>query len=222
MEYRVRWKGFGPDEDTWETTKTLANARDCIRDYDDALDQVQVNAIQRKRRRQKIKNPDRVDTSIQCKALTKRGHQCKNRTRRSEYCRPHLQQHRNLRITDSNIADAGLGLFAGKKGFAKNQIVTPYTGVESKEQIAGNYVLEAAKNRFINANRNIDIAGFANDCRAVNRKNEECKNNNCKYSLNNQTKNVNILSTKKIQPFEEIYVPYGQDYWRNMPKQKSD
>ena len=40
---------------------------------------------------------------------------CKNRTLRSGYCQPHLQQIQNLRIKQSNINQAGFGLFNGRK-----------------------------------------------------------------------------------------------------------
>ena len=202
LEYRVRWKGYQAEEDTWETVKTLANARDALKEYHNSLDQTQLNTIHRARKqRPTLTNPDRKEESLPCKALTKRGQRCRNRTRRSRYCQVHLKQLQNLRITDSKIADAGLGLFVDKHALPKNRIIAPYTGVESTKPIGGDYTLKVNNNRFINANRSKDIAGFANDCRTMNKKKGECKGNNAKYSLNNKTKTVNLVSTKRIQPF---------------------
>lgn len=223
LEYRVRWKGYKAEEDTWETVKALANARKALKEYHDSLDQAQLNTIYRaSKRRQTLINPDRREESLQCKALTKRRQRCRNRTRRSGYCQAHLKQLQNLRITDSKIADAGLGLFVDRNELPRNRIIVPYTGVESTEPIGGNYALKVSNNRFINANRSKDIAGFANDCRTMNRKKGECRGNNAKYSLNNKTKAINLVSTKRIQPFTEVCVPYVRQYWSRMPKQKTD
>jgi len=41
-EYRVRWRGYGPEEDTYETGKTLHRVRHLIKEYEDSL---QSNAI---------------------------------------------------------------------------------------------------------------------------------------------------------------------------------
>ena len=167
-------------------------------------------------------NPDRIDTSQQCKAFTKRRQRCRNRTRRSEYCQPHLQKHHNLRITDSKIKGSGLGLFSSRKGFEKNSFIIPYTGTHSSSPINGNYVLQINRKKFINGNRNIDTAGFVNDCRNCNKRSGECRGNNCKFSKTRRNKQIGIIAIKKIKPHEELYVSYGRDYWKKMPKVKSD
>jgi len=33
VQYRVRWKGYGPKHDTWQTKTSLRHARDAVRDY---------------------------------------------------------------------------------------------------------------------------------------------------------------------------------------------
>ena len=53
---------------------------------------------------------------------------------------------------------------------------------------------------------------FANECRNVDKRAGKCKGNNLKFSENRRNKTVNLVSTKNIQPNEELYVPYGRDY----------
>ena len=171
---------------------------------------------QKWRVKQKLTNPDRVEQSTKCSAKTRRNVWCRNRTRRSDMCQPHLMKFKNLRITDSNIRTPGLGLFSAYKPIERNRIITPYTGIESSVPINGNYVLEVKKNRFINANRNIDTAGFANDCRARNKRNNECQGTNAKFSYNNKSKTVSLVSTKRILPKSEIFMSNGSDYWNKM------
>ena len=121
---------------------------------------------------------------------------------------------RNFRITDSNVRVAGLGLFNAYKPIERNTIITPFTGIESTTPINGNYVLKVNKRKFINANRSIDIAGFANDCRPCNRKTGECQGNNAKFTFNRKTNAVNLVSTKRISPKVEIFAPYSRGYWK--------
>ena len=33
-EYKVRWKGFGPDDDTWQTLEALGEAEDLVMHYE--------------------------------------------------------------------------------------------------------------------------------------------------------------------------------------------
>lgn len=50
-EYRVRWKGYGPEDDTYQTAKDLHRARHILKKYEDSLD-----SVQEKRSRQSIKS----------------------------------------------------------------------------------------------------------------------------------------------------------------------
>ena len=36
-EYLVKWKGYGPEHDTWRNVKTLDDAMDLVKDYEEAL-----------------------------------------------------------------------------------------------------------------------------------------------------------------------------------------
>lgn len=75
-------------------------------------------------------------------------------------------------------------------------------------------MLECTKNHFINANRSIDVGGFANDCRKNNKERGECEGNNSKFVFNSKLKNVKMVATRMIPPRTEVCVPYGTDYWR--------
>ncbi|KAL9177383.1 hypothetical protein ABFS82_01G055000 [Erythranthe guttata] len=33
LHFKVRWKGYGPDDDTWEPIESLSNSKDCIKDF---------------------------------------------------------------------------------------------------------------------------------------------------------------------------------------------
>ena len=112
-------------------------------------------------------------------------------------CQPNLMKFRNLRITDSNVRVAGLGLFNAYKPIERNRIITPFTGTESTTPINGNYVSKVNKIKFLNANRSIDIAEFSNDCRPCNRRTRKWQGNNAKFTLNRKTNTVILVSTKE-------------------------
>jgi len=93
----------------------------------------------------------------------------------------------NLRIGKSNITDAGLGLFSARKPIPRATIATEYTGIKSSNPISGNYVLQVGRNKWVNANRSIDIGGFANDCRTANKYANQCPGNNPKFIYSNRS-----------------------------------
>ena len=62
------------------------------------------------------------------------------RTLRSEYCQPHLNQLKNLRVTNSKIHESGLGLFSARIPIPKGNAISNYTVIESTQPIHGNYV----------------------------------------------------------------------------------
>ena len=67
-----------------------------------------------KRRRKKYKKTQfslDVRNSQQCKSNTVKGFQCKKKTAKTKKCWIHLGKENNLRIKQSTIPNAGLGLF---------------------------------------------------------------------------------------------------------------
>ena len=53
---------------------------------------------------------------------------------------PNLFMYRNLRITDSNIREAGFGLYNGPNPIENKMRITEYRGQESVHPIHGNYL----------------------------------------------------------------------------------
>jgi hypothetical protein len=163
-----------------------------------------------------VSNEKRVQQSLQCSARIKKGEgrRCRNKTLRSGMCQQHLQSQMNLNIRQSKIKSAGLGLFTGGKSVEKGEIVTPYTGQVSETPISGNYVLQCTKKYFVNANRSIDVGGYANECKRGDRERRECEGNNSKFVFNPRSKDVNMVSTRMIPPRTEVCIPYGAGYWK--------
>ena len=210
VEYLVKWRGYDSHDNQWITGNQLANAQDAMKEFEESLIATRLNAIA----------SDRVGSSVQCSAQTKAGRQCRKRTLRSGLCQIHLNRDHNLRIKQSTIPGAKLGLFSGDKLTKRNEIVTPYTGQASSTEMGGKYVLEVNKHHFINANRHIDTGGFANECRLTNKRENQCRGNNSKFAVNQSKRQAWIKATKIIPPNTEIFVPYGAEYWREFDKKK--
>ena len=65
---------------------------------------------------------------VRCRANKQNGDRCTRRTcKYSKYCYQHAKKLDGLRVTQSNIPNAGLGLFATKQ-FRKGQKVADYGG----------------------------------------------------------------------------------------------
>jgi len=64
-------------------------------------------------------------------------------------CQAHLNCYQNLRIRNSKIPNAGLGLFYGNRQIKKNLPIIEYTGPVGNRPVRGNYVLEVNKTKFI-------------------------------------------------------------------------
>lgn len=213
LEYLVRWKGWSAEYDEWKTVDQLKNARSLMKEYD----QKHLNSVEQLSRVNDVGNsvlvaPGRVIESMQCQGRIRKGlgRRCKARTRRSKYCQAHLNCNKNLRITNSKIPNAGLGLFCGDRGIKRNQPIIEYTGQVWNKPVRGNFVLEINKRKFINANHSTDVAGFSNDCRSMDRRAGLCQTNS-KIAVRKGI--PSLVSTRSIKPKEEIYTNYGRDYW---------
>lgn len=134
----MRWKGYNnPDDDTWETIRTLRKGRNLVKEYEDKLNSIEINTTNTHKPNHKFINPDRIEKSLQCEAKTRRNIRCKNRTRRSNMCQPHLMKFRNLRITDSNVKGAGLVLFNAYKPIERIKLLHPIQEQNQQFQLMG-------------------------------------------------------------------------------------
>ena len=214
LEYLVRWKGWSADYDEWKTVDQLKNARQLMMDYDqeNRTQEEEVNQVHNYRE-DVLTAPGRVIESRQCEGRIRKGlgRRCKARTRRSKFCQAHLNIYQNLRITNSKLPNAGLGLFSGDRKINKSQPIVEYTGTVFNKPVRGKYVLEVNKKKFINANHSTDVAGFSNDCRPIDKKSGLCKVNS---KIIMRKGKPSLVSTKPINPRTEIYTDYGNDYWQ--------
>lgn len=134
-----------------------------------------------------------------------------------------------VKVKKSQLPKAGNGLFA-LKAFRRGDIVCEYEGEivtwaecerRSDEGHEG-YVFFFSKNRCVDAYFTPWAFGrYANDARGIGR--VEGLRNNAQYEIKtrNGEKRVFIVATMSIQPGEEIFVHYGDDYWRYLTATRS-
>lgn len=139
-----------------------------------------------------------------------------------EFCRIHTMKINNVYIHKSEIPKTGNGLFAGEYGFKKGNIIGKYNYPWNETNLGKLY------NRCKNDNCWSYIF-----CKDGERKNTKCwdgldirstlmrnindahgsdKKNNAYFDIVN--KNVYVIASKNIKPYSEIYVSYGNLYWK--------
>ena len=128
----------------------------------------------------------------------------------------------------SIIPGAGLGLFTDAL-IKKGQKVTEYLGeiitwaeAEKRDDAdRGGYVYHITDKFCIDAYKHPELlARYSNDARGITRK--KGVRNNCYYET--RGKRAYIIASRNIKPGEEIFVWYGNDYWKpwleNIQEQK--
>ena len=152
-----------------------------------------------------------------CEATTKSGRPCRNRVVIGlKKC--HL--HRSVQVKQSNIPNAGKGLFA-KKEYRNNDLIGHYRGqvlsnrqhsrrygASQKDQ--GPYSLQVRKDTVVDSSCHRFVMSMANgtarqrdaNARFVSRMNSETSGK------------VAVRATKRIRIGDEILVHYGRDYFR--------
>lgn len=156
----------------------------------------------------------------QCTAITNKRRRCKLKTCRSNLCWIHLDKERGLKISKSKLPDAGLGLYTTKTR-GRNEKVTEYSGkVLSEEQADSEnpnnlYLLQIGRNKVIDASnpKEIGLGRWINDCRTIDRRNNNCRGQNTKFAHDRRNNKVNIKTNRRIQKNEELYIPYSRSYW---------
>ena len=163
--------------------------------------------------------------SMRCEAMSKDDQRCKNKVCiGSPYCWVHLLHLKHLRIKESNLADAGKGLFAVDPSkpdnaviFKKNDLIVDYggeiiSGVELVDRY-GEYtapygvILNQNRNTYEDAALKRGAGSLANQNPIENRNNAFLMAN---YRANPQK--IQVKAEKNIKNNKEIYVDYGDEY----------
>lgn len=125
-------------------------------------------------------------------------------------------------VKTSQIPKSGKGLFT-KQTFRRGDVICEYEGEiitwsecekRSDEGHEG-YAVFITKNRCIDAFFTPWAKGrYANDARGIGR--VEGLTNNAHYEIQTRKgeKRIFIVATRTIHPGQEIFVHYGNDYWR--------
>ena len=103
------------------------------------------------------------ETCIRCHALTSSGGQCKMRTcRQYPYCWMHMKMIYGVQVKNSEISNAGKGLFA-TKSVKKNKTITHYSSKEVSNQVDKNskYVLQLGPRRFLDSQNKLNHNSFS-------------------------------------------------------------
>ena len=156
-----------------------------------------------------VQQPDHtgaiVMPSQRCVANNKRGVMCGARTKVGQYCWNHLKQQEQLRVKDSQIPNAGKGLFA-ERVFRRHERITLYTGdwmglVE--DESGGAYALQVTRTQIIDAARTNAAPGrWANDPRNTGRR------ANAKFCYDRSRRIASLKAMRRINQGEEILVSY--------------
>ena len=166
-------------------------------------------------------NTEYNEPSVECTALTRFGDRCKNKCLTLfPYCWIHLKSIDKLQVKKSQIQGGGKGLYyVGKKPFAKDKRIAYYSTKEITHQTNDDslYELQISKNRFMNADSKLTHVGrYINDTHNTNFKKNVRYGNSYNTSKVNDREAIPIITTRVIQPNSELYVTYGNQYWRNV------
>lgn len=138
------------------------------------------------------------------------------------YCQKHIEDAMRVRIDNSTIPDAGLGVFAVKSTkfpsrdgivFKANDIVMQYTGelIDLNDlnrrygKLTAPYVMELVPGKYYS-----DCALERNVCSLINH--APRKNANVETVTHNEM-DIFIVATRDIRAGEELFYDYGKSYW---------
>jgi len=162
---------------------------------------------------------------------------CKHVTTQGTLCHQHLKKEKGLRITKSELPNAGKGLFT-TKDIKLGSIIAQYTGdkiVELDPDYGNPYAIQIKDKppTYIDASRtNTGEARFSNDARqnAEHFVGEDAEktasrfsahDNNAKLVYSKVTKRAYLKATRDIAAGEEIFTNYGDQYWHEPVVKKS-
>jgi len=156
-----------------------------------------------------------------CVAKNAKGNICGCLIKKGAYCPTHLSRDHGLRIGLSRVPGAGYGLFT-TKDFLKDELITAYTGDlkeggyedPSDPTEGGPYQYGFSSRKSIDAARiNSGPGRWINDSRGSGNRANTRFVPNPQLDLEGLPQ-VTIRTTRAIQAGEELYIPYGADYWR--------
>ena len=147
-----------------------------------------------------------------CVAIKKNGQRCKNMT-----CKwsPMCWAHRQVEVQESTIPNSGQGGFARvdlKKGAMVGRYTVGTMKLDANQLPPMNdrtHIWQKNANTFFDAEKTNSISGKFNACTSKDAKSIGCSNNAKINSVGN------VKLTKNVKKGQEIFVPYGRDYWRS-------
>lgn len=154
----------------------------------------------------------------QCTGICKTGRRCRRRTAKTNECYFHLEKDQHLKIKQSQIPNAGMGLYTTIRRPA-HRLVAPYTGrqiTRPANDYRSHYAIQLTPNgrgppyKYVDANYTTDGAGrFAN-----NAKRRDHFTNNSHLAPDPVNRGMaKVTSIRAIPAGREIFAMYGRDYW---------
>ena len=131
---------------------------------------------------------------------------CTGTTSLGDVCKWHLENLYHLDIRTSGIKNSGFGLFTTIDRPKKNH-VCDFKGIFYQTPPPGNSTIKISKNKYLDtSNRLSCVARFAN--RGIT-----SADNNAKIVVSHYPKvRARIMTTKKVNKGDEIFVQYGTSY----------
>ena len=142
-------------------------------------------------------------------------------------CYQHAESDYKLKVKESTIANAGLGLFAYDKSKGDNEVVftrgqklCPYYGQVIDEPTLIKRYGEYTAPYGISLNRKLyeDASTMRGIGSLINHKINS--QTNCYFSLSRNNR-INIVASKNIKNHEELFINYGRQYTFDDPVQYS-
>jgi SET domain-containing protein len=142
-------------------------------------------------------------------------------------CFQHTESDYKLKVKESTIANAGLGLFAYDKSKGENEVVftrgqkiCPYYGEVIDEptlmkrygEYTAPYGIQLNKKMYEDASTMRGIGSLINH--------KITSQTNCYFSLGKNNR-INIVASKNIKNYEQLFINYGREYRFNEPIQYS-
>ena len=139
-------------------------------------------------------------------------------------CHIHTKSIDKLALKKSGIPGGGTGLFTLKE-INPGDDVCVYEGEEMKAsefaKTDSDYGAALNKSTTIDASSTQSTIGrYINHCRDENKKEKHCDGNNTKWVIDHRSRTIKVRATKVIPKNKEVFISYGQTYWKQKPKKR--